>query len=352
MLLAPASSRSLEAIGKLYENESESFIKKTLPDEYKSKISKWLQQDPKGFESYALTDVLIVLKHSTEMETFNLSLKKIGVPITLSSMGKNFVFEQWKEEFERYFPYQISGKCLMGNVNEVQTPKGLFATGDVGLHMSYYIGNYKGGRNESFMYGSENVTRWYDYDLRSAYTTAMTDLSLPAYHLGKLIDPDKVFELSDDELLKGYLILNTSFKFPEETKYPSIPCYADENTTVYPLNGSALVSGPEFILAQKQKCVFEIKSAFFIPAKERLVKSRVGSAMLPIKPFRAIIQTLQLKRSEYPKGHIMNSLYKDLANSIYGNVVRGMSNKLSYDTKTGQMFRMTGTQLSNPILAS
>jgi hypothetical protein len=48
----------------------------------------------------------------------------------------------------------------------------------------------------------------------------------------------------------------------------------------------------------------------------------------------------------------MNALYKDLANSIYGNVVRGMSNKLTFDTKTGQMFRMTGTQLSNPILAS
>lgn len=46
----------------------------------------------------------------------------------------------------------------MGNADELQTPKGLFASGDVGLHMSYYIGNYKGGRNESFMYGSENET--------------------------------------------------------------------------------------------------------------------------------------------------------------------------------------------------
>jgi hypothetical protein len=53
----------------------------------------------------------------------------------------------------KYFPYQISGHCLMGNVDEVQTPKGLFATGDVGLYLSHFIGNYKGGRNESFMYG-------------------------------------------------------------------------------------------------------------------------------------------------------------------------------------------------------
>lgn len=46
----------------------------------------------------------------------------------------------------------------MGNPNEVQTPKGLFATGDVGSHMSYFIANYKGGRNESFMYGADNDT--------------------------------------------------------------------------------------------------------------------------------------------------------------------------------------------------
>lgn len=44
----------------------------------------------------------------------------------------------------------------MGNAGELQTPKGLFTSGAVGLHMSYYIGNYKGGRNESFLYGSED----------------------------------------------------------------------------------------------------------------------------------------------------------------------------------------------------
>ena len=53
----------------------------------------------------------------------------------------------------------------MGYAGEVKTPKGLFATGEVGLHLSYYIGNYKGGRNESFMYGCDEkffglITIW------------------------------------------------------------------------------------------------------------------------------------------------------------------------------------------------
>jgi hypothetical protein len=234
----------------------------------------------------------------------------------------------------------------------MQTPKGLFSSGDVGLHMSYYIGNYKGGRNESFMYGSENKTSWKDYDLTSAYTTAMSDLNLPAYHEGKLISTDTVLKLSDSELLQGYLVINTSFKFPETIKYPSIPCYIDNTTTVYPLEGSALISGPEYLLARNQKCRFEIKSAFYIPPVERVIERRGMKITLTTKPFHSIIKTLQTKRREFVKGHIMNSLYKELANSIYGNVVRGMSNKQTFDTLTGKMFRMTGTQLSNPILAS
>ena len=57
-------------------------------------------------------------------------------------------------------------------------------------------------------------------------------------------------------------------------------------------------------------------------------------------------------RRKFPKGHINNLLYKEMGNSIYGNVVRGMSDKKSFDANTGEMFRIKGTELSNPILAS
>jgi hypothetical protein len=44
----------------------------------------------------------------------------------------------------------------MGNVDEVQIPKGIIFTRNVGLNMSYYLGNYKGGRNENLMCGAED----------------------------------------------------------------------------------------------------------------------------------------------------------------------------------------------------
>jgi hypothetical protein len=240
----------------------------------------------------------------------------------------------------------------MGNSDEVQTPKGLFATGDTGLYLNHYIANYKGGRNESFMYGSDKSTKWFDYDLASAYTTGMIHLSLPDYKRGVLIDSNNLAQMSSKDLLSGYFAINGSFKFPKNTIFPSIPCYLDKSTTVYPLQGDCMLTGPEYLLARQQKCEFVIKSVFYIPPKEVVTRLRGREYKHSVKPFEDIIHELQSKRREFPKGHVMNTLYKELANSIYGNLVRGMSNKKSFDTKTGNMLRVTATDLSNPILAS
>lgn len=350
-LLTPAFGKSLSALGKLYESEL-GFVKKEISKSDLEDMRKFLKKDPAAFEDYALTDALIPLTHAITLEKFNFSLKRIGIPITLSSLGRTLVLDRWNEIFEKHFPYQPSGDCLMGNVDETITPKGLFSTGDIGLHLSYFIGNYKGGRNESFMFGCDEKTVWFDYDLAAAYTSAMTHLSLPDYNKGRLLDPEDLKSWTNEQLLNGYLIINGSFSFPSNTKYPSIPCYIDNSTTVYPLTGKCLLTGPEYLLAKNQKCSIEIKSVFFIPATEREKKVGMMTIKNNVRPFYEIMKEVQAKRREHPKGHVLNALYKELGNSIYGNLVRGMSNKMSFDTTTGKMFRIRATELSNPILAS
>ena len=144
--------------------------------------------------------------------------------------------------------------------------------------------------------------------------------------------------------------MNCNFKFPTTVKYPSIPCYIDNTTTVYPLTGSSFLTGPEYVLAKRQGCVFDIKSAFYIEPKTKL--NVVKNKYELIKPFYGIIKNIQALRRVHKKGTINNLLYKEMGNSIYGNVVRGMSNKKSFDSQTGKTFRVTGTPLSNPVLAS
>ena len=45
-------------------------------------------------------------------------------------------------------------------------------------------------------------------------------------------------------------------------------------------------------------------------------------------------------------------MYKEIGNTIYGMLVRGISNKTKYDIQSASMKRMGGTKFSNPIMAS
>jgi hypothetical protein len=344
MLLAPAGNQSLASLGKLYNTPKLIVSFKDI-----IKMGDFLKRDKKSFDDYAIQDAVITLKHSLAMEKFNFNLKQLGVPSTLSSLGRKYVGSEWSKIFDKHLPYQISGEYLMGNADEIQTPKGLSMTGDVGAHMSYFIANYKGGRNESFMYGVDEDINWIDYDLVSAYTTGMSDLSLPDYYKGELVNIEDLRKWDTNRFLTGYLIMNGEFQFPSNVKYPSIPCYVDKTTTVYPLAGTCFLTGPEYLLALHQGCNILIKSAFYIPPKEKYNIDKVKHEV--IKPFHGIIKNVQALRREFPKGHINNMLYKEMGNGMYGNIVRGISNKKQFDSLTGLNSRVTATELSNPILA-
>lgn len=216
--------------------------------------------------------------------------------------------------------------------------------------MSYYIANYKGGRNESFMYGSDEETHWIDYDLVSAYTTGMGDMDLPDYFNYSILSKEELETWNNEQILSGFLIVNADFIFPDNVKFPSIPCYIDKTSTVYPLQGNAYLTGAEYLLALRQKCNINIKSAFHIEPKKWW--NPIKKVNEKIKPFKGIIYDIQAKRRIFKKGDINNMLYKEMGNGIYGNVVRGLSNKKSFDSLTGKTLRVNGTSLSNPILAS
>lgn len=192
-LLAPGTSNSLEKIGKIYEKEG-NYEKIEVSIEDKMKMSNLLARDPEKFEKYAIRDAEITLKHAVVMAQFNEGIKQLGVPLTLSSVGRYYVFDDWRKRFSPHLPYQMSGEYPMGDPGQSFTPKALSATGLAGTYMPFFINNYKGGRNESFMYGIDRNTILYDYDLSSAYTTAMADMNLPNYHSCRLIKRDDLLE--------------------------------------------------------------------------------------------------------------------------------------------------------------
>lgn len=339
MLLAPGGGKSLANIGRLYGgvlNKIE-ISKHDLED-----MQGFLARDKTKFTEYALRDALISLIHASWVEDFNFKIGGVGIPISLSALGRSYVKSVWRDE--SYQGYQISSKYLLGDVSTTITPKGLNVIDKIGFVLPFYTANYKGGRNECFMYGIDRDTIWYDYDLTNAYTTVMSMAGHPDYAKCRRITTEELHEMNADEILYSYLILHADFEFPAITKYPSIPCYVDENCTVYPLQGSCVITGAEYLLATAQKCKLKIHDIYFTPFK--------GSEYRDHKPFSTIFKTVQEQRREHPKGTISNLIYKEIGNSIYGSVVRGIGNKRKFDIKSKGTVRMFGDDLTNPLIAS
>ena len=305
---------------------------------------------------------------------------------------------------------------MIGDASKVQTPLGLHHTRGIGLVLPKFIGNYKGGRNESFMYGFDRDIYLYDYDLTSAYTTVLFNIGHPDYSRGDFIDQKRLEDMSDVELLFSYTIISCHFSYNSNVKYPGIPVYVDKTTTVYPSEGEALLTGAEYILARNQKCVLNIHDIYHIPfiLSVEDVRGNTGDPVIDIQPkdsteilekspedvknihennhekdehydqdqdniegliaidpnlplekraptqseineafpFKNIIKTVQAKRREFAKGTISNLMYKEMGNSVYGSLVRGMGDKKRFDNRTREMMRLPAHKLSNPLLAS
>jgi hypothetical protein len=70
----------------------------------------------------------------------------------------------------------------------------------------------------------------------------------PYYENCRHLTPTEFKVLSNEEILYSYLIIHADLVFPPGTNYPSIPCYVDENCTVYPLQGTFVLTGSEYLL--------------------------------------------------------------------------------------------------------
>lgn len=70
-----------------------------------------------------------------------------------TEQNPEYVLNKWEKQ--GYNGYQINPEIMIGDAPKIQTPLGLNAMGfeGIGWNLPLFIQNYKGGRNESLMYG-------------------------------------------------------------------------------------------------------------------------------------------------------------------------------------------------------
>jgi hypothetical protein len=149
MLLAPGGKKSLASLGELLNVEKIKLETRELES-----MDLLLNNDKSKFVNYAITDAMITLLYANFMEDELFKSRALGIPLSLSSFSATYLKDEWEKA--NYKGYQIDPMYLIGDTGATQTPKGLFVTGQIGSKISLYISAYKGGRNESFMYGVDN----------------------------------------------------------------------------------------------------------------------------------------------------------------------------------------------------
>lgn len=211
-----------------------------------------------------------------------------------------------------------------------------------GLAIYYQIARmaYHGGRNECFYHGPSNVTRWFDFDLPGAYTTALAALRPIDYdNIRQEFDPDA---FGIDDMGVAWI----SFEFPEGTRFPCVPVRGAADELFFPLRGDrddkVFVASPEIFLARQMGAKITIHQGIKAPWKsdERI-----------FEPFTRLVQT---KRREYPKDEYpaLNELWKEVGNSGYGLTAQGLREKRVFDPKTMHGQLMGPSPLTEPFLAA
>jgi hypothetical protein len=136
-------------------------------------------------------------------------------------------------------------------------------------------------------------------------------------------------------------IARVRFRFPAGTRFPSLPVVApNDYGLIYPLEGEAYAIAAEIAAGRRQGAEIEILDGVIVPWRDD-----------GCRPFMVVIEELQRRREQHPKGSLSNEMFKQLANSIYGKLGQGIKGTRVYDTRTGRRSTIGPCKITNAFLA-
>jgi hypothetical protein len=355
MLLAPQKQESLEAIGAYTQH------KKILLDScWKSRMGEYLTVDRLGFIAYAITDCRVALEYF--INVVDRLAELIGVdtiPLTLSSatvtgyvrrLGSYTspafmrIFGLEAQQYVNAVGHEVTtlGKCAMRFNNERKAGESYMG----GLNTAYYIKAGKCRPDQIIL----------DIDFSSAYPTAFAAVPSidwfvrPVYidNLRQLlahINPHNLAALGYVPNILGFV----DFEFPEGTMHPCLPVRYG-NGLIYPLKGQTYCTGIEMDLALRMRCKLKLEDVSYFP----ILKHEDNTPLLPYANYLGMLVT---ERRKHAPGTLMNMLYKEMANSLYGKTAQGIVERTClnhYNEENGSVRkkRLPETRITVPHFAA
>jgi hypothetical protein len=341
ILLAPTGTKSLASIGEMVGTKKITLSEDPEKEKfYKENMIVLIRENWELFKEYALVDAEICVRYAMKvMDEYTKATGNRRIPVTLTSIGIEFLLKSWAET-QGFDQNEALGKeHIIERVFDKKSGwfknegRDVFLQ-EVDWFIDFVTETYHGGRNEQFWFGPAFKDHWTDYDLSSAYPTAMNLIGFPKWR--------DVFVTHDiDKFLPTTLgFVCVDFKFPDHVRYPCLPVRT-QNGLIFPLQGRSMCSAPELYVARKLGAeILNIRHGVIVPSNP---DQRV---------FGSFIADCIRKRGEYPKKSIDALFWKELSNSTYGKTAQGLREKRVFNLKKRETEQLPPSKITNAYYAS
>ncbi|MEL4181672.1 DNA polymerase [Roseateles sp. PN1] len=340
LLLTPQSSRSLKGIGelvghpKLVLDQDPNIHRQMIRNMDKVRSDHW-----SIFRAYALNDATICVKYiESVIQQYQEVTGATKIPVTLTSIGIELLMNTWRDKLN-LDPLQVVGKesvkkryfdKRLGYFKEKTTTVDIE---QISWHLDFVTESYHGGRNEQFWFGPGFEDNWTDFDLSSAYPTAMSLIGMPQWTgIHEELDPYKFTATT-----LGFA--NVDFEFPQNTRFPTMPVRTDHGL-VFPLKGTSYCSSPELVVALKLGAKIKINRGVIVPTD--------GS----VRVFGEFIKECLKRRKEAGSKTLKGLFWKEISNSTYGKTAQGLRSKRVFDMRDQLTKELPPSPITNPFFAS
>lgn len=340
-LLAPTGRQSLAQLGELVGLEKLK-LADTPADELllKKNMKALRDNDWPKFKEYALRDAEVSALYFERIASqYRAVTGSDFIPTVLSSIGVNIQTKEWKAA-------GLDAQLMVGRTRHeeesfsekrgftIRARKTPYIE-EFHWHAQFISETYHGGRNEQMWFGPSTVDVWTDYDITSAYPTAMARLHLPLWHEAREMTENDFADLQADTL--GFV--NVEFSHPPAIRYPVLPIRT-VNGLIYSRRGRSYCSAPEVALARSLGCELKLRRGVIIP----IDKSQ--------RVFFDFIKFAIEQRHRADLEDIERQFWKELVNSCYGKTAQGIQQKRVFSLWNKQNKRLPESAITNPAYAS
>lgn len=339
MLLTPQSSKSLKALGELVGIEKVELT----PDREEFKLiirnmDKLRYENWDLFKRYALTDAVICVRYMEKViDQYKAVTGNFKVPITLTGIGVDLLLKSWGDSGLDYL-WMVGKERIKQSYYSKPKGRYIYKTSDVEIscvhrETVFVTECYHGGRNEQFWFGPGFKDEWSDFDLSSAYPTAMSLIGLPNWL--NIHDSKNLDDFGPETL--GFV--EVEFEFPANTRYPILPVRTD-NGLIFPLKGLSCCAAPELFVARKLGAKLTIKHGVIVPTD--------NSTLI----FGDFIKDCINKRMKAGSKTLEGLFWKEISNSTYGKTAQGLHEKRVYDLRDREGKSLPPSKITNAYYAS